>query len=106
MKFEYNENYRIIDILTKCGYKKLKNNMNFESLLPRINAIVNMEGYNHTNLSKNTRNKVKKGLRKGLILEKAEPDKIVFFINLLKIKLIRMSIIIMTFIMYLVKLQM
>ena len=52
MNFEYNENYRIIDNLTKCGYKKLKNNMNFESLLPRVNAIVNMEGYNHTNLSK------------------------------------------------------
>ena len=87
MNFEYNENYRIIDNLTKCGYKKLKNNMNFESLLPRVNAIVNMEGYNHTNLSKNTRNKVKKGLRKGLILEKAEPDKISIFYKFIKNKI-------------------
>ena len=87
MNFEYNENYRIIDILTKYGYKKLKNNMNFEALLPRVNAIVNMEGYNDNNLSKNTRNKVKKGVRKGLVLEKADPNKINIFYKFIKNKI-------------------
>ncbi len=87
MNFEYNENYKIIDILTRCGYKKLKNNMNFESLLPRVNAIINMDGYNHTNLSKNTRNKIKKAMRKGLELEIADSSKINIFYKFIKNKI-------------------
>ncbi len=89
MNFEYNENYKIIDMLTKNGYKKLKNNMNFESLLPRVNAIIKLDGYDYNNLSKNTRNKVKKGIRKGLILEKANPDKLNIFYKFIKNKINR-----------------
>ena len=61
--------------------------MNFEALLPRINAIVNMENFDHTKLSKNTRNKVKKGLRKGLIIEKASPEKLNIFYKFIKNKI-------------------
>ena len=50
MNFEYNENYKVIDSLTKFGYKKLKSNMNFESLLPRVNAIIKLDGYGYDNL--------------------------------------------------------
>lgn len=75
-EFEYNENYKLIDNLSRCGYKKLKDNMNFESLLPRINAIVNLENFNANDLSKNTRNKIKKGIRKGLTLEKCDQTQI------------------------------
>lgn len=89
MNFEYNENYKIIDMLTKNGYKKLKNNMNFEALLPRVNAIIKLDGYDYNNLSKNTRNKVKKGIRKGLILEKANPDKLNIFYKFIKNKINR-----------------
>lgn len=89
MNFEYNENYKIIDTLTKNGYKKLKNNMNFEALLPRVNAIIKLDGYDYNNLSKNTRNKVKKGIRKGLILEKANPDKLNIFYKFIKNKINR-----------------
>ena len=89
MNFEYNENYKIIDMLTKNGYKKLKNNMNFEALLPRVNAIIILDGYDYNNLSKNTRNKVKKGIRKGLILEKANPDKLNIFYKFIKNKINR-----------------
>lgn len=89
MNFEYNENYKIIDLLTKNGYKKLKNNMNFEALLPRVNAIIKLDGYDYNNLSKNTRNKVKKGIRKGLILEKANPDKLNIFYKFIKNKINR-----------------
>ena len=87
MNFEYNENYKIIDMLTKNGYKKLKSNMNFEALLPRVNAIIKLDGYDYNNLSKNTRNKVKKGIRKGLILEKANPDKLNIFYKFIKNKI-------------------
>ena len=89
MNFEYNENYKVIDSLTKFGYKKLKSNMNFESLLPRVNAIIKLDGYGYDNLSKNTRNKVKKGLRKGLVLEKATPDKLNIFYKFIKNKINR-----------------
>ncbi len=89
MNFEYNENYKIIDMLTKNGYKKLKSNMNFEALLPRVNAIIKLDGYDYNNLSKNTRNKVKKGIRKGLILEKANPDKLNIFYKFIKNKINR-----------------
>lgn len=89
MNFEYNENYKIIDMLTKNGYKKLKNNMNFEALLPRVNAIIKLDGYDYNNLSKNTRNKVKKGIRKGLILEKANPNKLNIFYKFIKNKINR-----------------
>ena len=89
MNFEYNENYKIIDMLTKNGYKKLKNNMNFEALLPRVNAIIKLDGYDYNNLSKNTRNKVKKGIRKGLILEKTNPDKLNIFYKFIKNKINR-----------------
>lgn len=84
--FEYNTNYRIIDNLVKCGYKRLGNNMNFESILPRINAIVNLSEFNIDELNKNTRNKIKKGYRKGLVLEKVDSDKIDIFFDFIKNK--------------------
>ena len=79
MNFEYNENYRIVDNLIRCGYKKLKDNMNFESLLPRVNAIINLDEFDVNKLNKNTRNKIKKGLRKGLVLEKCDHNKLNIF---------------------------
>lgn len=86
MNFEYNENYRLIDNLNRYGYKKLKNNMNFEALLPRINTIINLEEFNASILSKNARNKVKKGIRKGLTLEVADQSKLNIFYQFIKNK--------------------
>ena len=84
LNFEYNANYNVINNLTRCGYKKLKSNMYFESLLPRINAIVNLDEMDISKFSKNTRNKIKKGIRKGLVLEKANQDKINILSEFLK----------------------
>ncbi len=84
LNFEYNENYNVINNLNRCGYKKLKSNMYFEALLPRINAIVNLSEMDINKFSKNTRNKIKKGLRKGLVLEKAGQDKIHILSEFLK----------------------
>lgn len=83
---EYNTNYPIIDDLLACGYKKLKNNMYFEALLPRYNAIVSLKDFNINNLNKNTRNKIKKGIRKGLTLCKVEFDKFDILYNFIKNK--------------------
>lgn len=87
MNFEYNENYRIVDNLIRCDYKKLKDNMNFESLLPRVNAIINLDEFDVNKLNKNTRNKIKKGLRKGLVLEKCDHNKLNIFYEFIKNKI-------------------
>ena len=87
MNFEYNENYRIVDNLIRCGYKKLKDNMNFESLLPRVNAIIKLDEFDVNKLNKNTRNKIKKGLRKGLVLEKCDHNKLNIFYEFIKNKI-------------------
>ena len=84
--FEDNPNRRITDNLIALGYKKLKNNMEFESLLPRVNAIVNLSEFNPIKISKNTRNKVRKGLRKGLTMEIVGPEKLDIFYNFIKNK--------------------
>lgn len=68
----YTDNYPIINTLERCGYIKLNDNTNFESILPRVNAIVNLNEFNINNLSKNTKNKIRKGIRKGLTFEVAE----------------------------------
>ena len=67
-----NDNVNIKYILQKNKYFKLKNNLYFESSLPRFNAIVNLKNLDYTKLKKNTRNKINKGIRKGLILEKGD----------------------------------
>ena len=86
-KFETNSNYSIVNDLVSLGYKKLKNNMGFESLLPRVNAIVNLENFKPAVLRKNTRNKVRKGIRKGLTMEIAGPEKLDIFYEFIKNKI-------------------
>ncbi len=66
----YNHNIIIRDYLKELGYVKLKDNLYFEALLPRYNGIINLKEYDFKNLNKNTRNKINKGIKKGLIFEK------------------------------------
>lgn len=82
----YNSNKIIIDNLINCGYKKLKNNENFESILPRMNPIIQTKNFNLKNINKNTRNKINKGITKGLYLEKGNIKDIDNFYNLVKNK--------------------
>lgn len=63
-----NENLNIIDTFKNLGYKKLKDNLYFESQLPRFECIINLK--NNKKYKKNTRNKINKSLTKGLTLEK------------------------------------
>ena len=82
----YNDNKNVIDTLTNNGYKKLADNLYFEAQLPRYNAFINLKEYNSDNLDKNTKNKIKKGIRKGLKFELVDKDKIKDFYNLMKNK--------------------
>lgn len=82
----YNKNKDIQYTLNKYNYKKLKNNLYFESQLPRFNAFVDLKNFNSQLLDKNTKNKIKKGIRKGLTFEKATKDQISEFYKFIKNK--------------------
>lgn len=68
----YNWNTEIRDYLSDCGYLKLKDNLYFESTFPRFNGIVNLKKASLNNFEKNTRNKIKRSIMKGLEIETAE----------------------------------
>ncbi len=82
----YNENKNIENTLNLNGYKHLADNLYFEAQLPRFNAIINLPLCKPNEFSKNTKNKIKKGLRKGLTFEKVTKDEINIFYNLMKNK--------------------
>ncbi len=63
----YNKNKKIQSSLEKLGYKKLKDNLNFESLFPRFNAFINLDEFNIKNISKNTRNNINRTRKMGLV---------------------------------------
>ena len=62
-------NYTLIDLMESRGYVKLKNNLYFESMLPRFNAILDLENLNKKNFSKTTKNRINNAKRKGLEIE-------------------------------------
>lgn len=66
----YNQNIIVRDYLKEMGYLKLRDNKYFESIFPRFNAILNTQEYSFPSLNKNTKNKIRKGMKKGLVLEK------------------------------------
>jgi len=68
----YNWNVEIKDYLNDNGYLKLKDNLYFESLLPRFGGIINLKKLTPNNFSKNTRNKIKRAIKKGLEIEISE----------------------------------
>ena len=70
----YNQNIIVRDYLKELGYLKLKDNKYFESLFPRYNAILNINDYSFSKLNKNTKNKIRKGVKKGLVFEKKDRD--------------------------------
>ena len=62
-------NYKLIDLMESRGYVKLKNNLYFESMLPRFNAILDLENLNKKSFSKTTKNRINNAKRKGLEIE-------------------------------------
>lgn len=82
----YNSNKDITYILDKYNYKKLKSNLYFEAQLPRFNAFISLNTFSTKYLNKNTKNKVKKGIRKGLTFKKYPKEYIHEFYKLVKNK--------------------
>ena len=72
----YQESIDYKKIFTELGYIKLKDNLYFESQLPRFDGYIDLENFDLQKVQKNTRNKIKKALKKGLILEKISPTQL------------------------------
>ncbi len=85
-KKEYNCNIEIKNDLIDLGYTKLKDNLYFESKMPKYNGIIHLKKYNRNNLNKNTRNKIKRSETKGLKIEIADRSKIDIFFDFVKKK--------------------
>lgn len=85
-KKTYNQNIEIKNNLIDLGYVKLKDNLYFESQIPRYNGIVNLKMFSIENLNKNTRNKIKRGEEKGLKIEIADYSGIDILYNFIKKK--------------------
>lgn len=73
---KYNQNVLIRTNLKNNGYFKLKDNIYFESLIPRFNGIIYLPNFDYNNLKKNLKNKITQANRKGLNFEKVDRDKI------------------------------
>lgn len=82
----YNQNITIRSYLKEIGYTKLKDNLYFESIFPRYNAIINLEEYDFNKLSKNTKNKIRKAEKKGLIFEHGNHSNLNTFFEFIKKK--------------------
>lgn len=85
-KKTYNQNIEIKNNLIDLGYVKLKDNLYFESQIPRYNGIVNLKKFSLESVSKNTRNKIKRGIEKGLTIEVADYSGIDILYNFIKKK--------------------
>ncbi len=85
-KKKYNQNRKIKNHLIDLGYVKLKDNLYFESAIPRFNGIVSLKDFSLDHLNKNTRNKIKKGDKKGLNIEIADRSGIDILYNFIKKK--------------------
>lgn len=82
----YNNNATLESTLEKIGYKKLPNNLRFESLQPRFEAVIPLKEYRFKDFSKPTRNKIRKNYRKGLSIQKVERDEIDILYKFIKNK--------------------
>lgn len=70
----YNQNHIIESTLRGLDFKKLESNKRFETKIPVYNAIQVLKNTNLRTVNKNTRNKIRKGINSGLVLEKSNRD--------------------------------
>lgn len=81
-KFRSMDNDYIKSYLVENRYIKLKSNLYFESSLPRFNAFIDLKNNSYDKYSKNTRNKIRKAIKRGLVFEKAKTKEFDYFLKL------------------------
>lgn len=82
----YNQNIIVRDYLKEFGLLKLKDNLYFEALEPRFNAILNLKNFDFDKLNKNTKNKIRKAFKRGLVFEKVDRNGLDTFFEFIKNK--------------------
>ena len=82
----YNWNIEIKNTLIDLGYVKLKDNLYFESMIPKYNGIVKLKDFSIEKVDKNTRNKIHRAINKGLKIEIADRSGIDILFNFIKRK--------------------
>ena len=75
-EFINNENVYLINKLKHIDLNHLKNNLYFESLLPKYRPLIDLKRLSYNNLNKSVRNKIRKCYRKGLTIQKGSLDNI------------------------------
>ena len=70
----YNQNHILDSTLRGLKFKKLESNKRFETKIPIYNAVQVLKTTNLKTVNKNTRNKIRKGMKNGLYLEKCKRD--------------------------------
>jgi len=82
----FHSNFKIVDNLQKMGYRKLKENIYFESILPRFSPVISLYEYDIKNLKTSVRNKIEKNSKNGLNLLTASMEDIPTFYEFIKKK--------------------
>ena len=82
----YNKNQLIDSTLRGLNCRKLEGNIRFETKLPKYNAVQILKNTNLRTVSKNTRNKVNKGIKNGLSLVKGKRDDLDILFKFIKNK--------------------
>ena len=82
----YNKNQIIDSTLRGLNCRKLEGNIRFETKLPKYNAIQILKNTNLRTITKNTRNKVNKGIKSGLSLVKGKREDLDILFNFIKNK--------------------
>lgn len=82
----YNKNQLIDSTLRGLNCRKLEGNIRFETKLPKYNAVQILKNTNLRTVSKNTRNKINKGIKNGLSLVKGKRDDLDILFKFIKNK--------------------
>lgn len=82
----YNKNLEIEDILKQLNCKKLIDDTQFSSKIPKYNVIIPLKHSNYKNFEKHTRNKINKGKKLGLELVKSDRNGLDILFNFIKNK--------------------
>lgn len=82
----FNKNQMIESTLKGLNFRKLEGNRHFETKIPRFNAVQVLKNTNLRTIKKNTRNKIHKSIRYGMILEKGKREDIEILYNFIKNK--------------------
>lgn len=82
----YNKNQIIDNNLRELNFRKLEGTIHFETKIPKYNAVQILKNTNLRTVSKNTRNKINKGIRNGLTLVKGKREDLDILYNFIKNK--------------------